>query len=276
MVKNIISYILSFIMVALIIAIVAVSFLQNKVLNEDYWKMQMEQNNYYEKLEDTVNDGFENYIMQSGMDSSVFEGIYDLDKVKEDTNSIVHAILNNEEFKIDTSTISEIISKEKSENLRKYIKDNKVLVNKTTENQIQNFENAIINSYANSVLYSNSIVKTVSSITGKVKDVIPKIFIMVVILLIVNIVALIILNIKNIRNVLKFIAIIAFTIAGLSILGIILEIQSLTVLNENISAIVQIFVKEIYRVLYTSTASGTVLGLLFSILCSNGSKNIAK
>ena len=104
MVKNIISYIPSFIMVALIIAIVAVSFLQNKVLNEDYWKMQMEQNNYYEKLEDTVNDGFENYIMQSGMDSSVFEGIYDLDKVKEDTNSIVHAILNNEEFKIDAYT----------------------------------------------------------------------------------------------------------------------------------------------------------------------------
>lgn len=269
MVKNIISYILSFIMVALIIAIVAVSFLQNKVLNEDYWKMQMEQNNYYEKLEDTVNDGFENYIMQSGMDSSVFEGIYDLDKVKEDTNSIVHAILNNEEFKIDTSTIREKLDN----NIRKYIKDNKVLVNKTTENQIQNFENAIINSYANSVSYSNSIVKTVSSITGKVKDVIPKIFIMVVILLIVNIVALIILNIKNIRNVLKFIAIIAFTIAGLSILGIILEkhflgIQSLTVLNENISVIVQIFVKEIYRVLYTSTASGTVLGLLFSILCS--------
>lgn len=181
--------------------------------------MQMEQNNYYEKLEDTVNDGFENYIMQSGMDSSVFEGIYDLDKVKEDTNSIVHAILNNEEFKIDTSTIREKLDN----NIRKYIKDNKVLVNKTTENQIQNFENAIINSYANSVLYSNSIVKTVSSITGKVKDVIPKIFIMVVILLIVNIVALIILNIKNIRNVLKFIAIIAFTIAGLSILGIILE-----------------------------------------------------
>ena len=80
MVKNIISYILSFIMVALIIAIVAVSFLQTKVLNEDYWKMQMEQNNYYEKLEVTINDGFENYIMQSGMDSSVFEGIYDLDK----------------------------------------------------------------------------------------------------------------------------------------------------------------------------------------------------
>ena len=80
-------------------------------------------------------------------------------------------------------------------------------------------------------------------------------------------------DIKNIRNVLKFIAIISFTIAGLNILGIILEkhflgIQSLTVLNENISVIVQIFVKEIYRVLYTSTASGTVLGLLFSILCS--------
>ena len=42
MVKNIISYIPSFIMVALIIAIVAVSFLQNKVLNEDYWIAEIE------------------------------------------------------------------------------------------------------------------------------------------------------------------------------------------------------------------------------------------
>ena len=277
MVKNIISYILSFIMVALIIAIVAVSFLQNKVLNEDYWKMQMEQNNYYEKLEVTINDGFENYIMQSGMDSSVFEGIYDLDKVKEDTNSIVHAILNNEEFKIDTSTIREKLDN----NIRKYIKDNKVLVNKTTENQIQNFENAIVSTYSNSVSYSSSVIKSISKIIGRVRNIMPKALVLVVALLVIDAIAIIVLNIKNMRNIFKLAAIIAFTIAGRSLGGIALEkhflgIQSLTVLNENISAIVQIFVKEIYRVLYTSTAIGTVLGLLFSILCSNGSKNIAK
>ena len=277
MVKNIISYILSFIMVALIIAIVAVSFLQNKVLNEDYWKMQMEQNNYYEKLEVTINDGFENYIMQSGMDSSVFEGIYDLDKVKEDTNSIVHAILNNEEFKIDTSTIREKLDN----NIRKYIKDNKVLVNKTTENQIQNFENAIVSTYSNSISYSSSVIKSISKIVGRVRNIMPKALVLVVALLVIDAIAIIVLNIKNMRNIFKLAAIIAFTIAGLSLVGIALEkhflgIQSLTVLNENISVIVQIFVKEIYRVLYTSTASGTVLGLLFSILCSNGSKNIAK
>ena len=189
MVKNIISYILSFIMVALIIAIVAVSFLQNKVLNEDYWKMQMEQNNYYEKLEDTVNDGFENYIMQSGMDSSVFEGIYDLDKVKEDTNSIVHAILNNEEFKIDTSTIREKLDN----NIRKYIKDNKVLVNKTTENQIQNFENAIVSTYSNSVSYSSSGIKSISKIIGRVRNIMPKALVLVVALLVIDAIAIIVL-----------------------------------------------------------------------------------
>ena len=48
MVKNIISYILSFIMVALIIAIVAVSFLQNKLLIMYNRNMQLEQSNYYE------------------------------------------------------------------------------------------------------------------------------------------------------------------------------------------------------------------------------------
>ena len=275
MVKNIISYILSFIMVALIIAIVAVSFLQNKVLNEDYWKMQMEQNNYYEKLEDTVNDGFENYIMQSGMDSSVFEGIYDLDKVKEDTNSIVHAILNNEEFKIDTSTIREKLDN----NIRKYIKDNKVLVNKTTENQIQNFENAIINSYSNSVSYSSSIMKSISNVIGKTKIIMQKVYVWIVTLLVIDISIVITLNIKNMRNIFKIIAIIAFSIAGLSVVGIVLEknflgIQSLTVLNDNVSILVQIFVKEIYGILYMTTVVGTALGVIFSAICGNKTKNI--
>ena len=109
----------------------------------------------------------------------------------------------------------------------------------------------------------------------------PKALVLVVALLVIDAIAIIVLNIKNMRNIFKLAAIIAFTIAGLSLVGIALEkhflgIQSLTVLNENISVIVQIFVKEIYRVLYTSTAIGTVLGLLFSILCSNESKNIAK
>ena len=275
MVKNIISYILSFIMVALIIAIVAVSFLQNKVLNEDYWKMQMEQNNYYEKLENTVNDGFENYIMQSGMDSSVFEGIYDLDKVKEDTNFIVHAILNNEEFKIDTSTIREKLDN----NIRKYIKDNKVLVNKTTENQIQNFENAIVSTYTNSVSYSSSIIKSISNVIGKTKIIMQKVYVWIVTLLVIDIAIVIALNIKNMRNIFKIIAVIAFSIAGLSVVGIVLEknflgIQSLTVLNDNVSILVQIFVKEIYEILYITTAVGTALGVIFSAICGNKTKNI--
>lgn len=276
MVKNIISYILSFIMVALIIAIVAVSFLQNKVLNEDYWKMQMEQNNYYEKLEDTVNDGFENYIMQSGMDSSVFEGIYDLDKVKEDTNSIVHAILNNEEFKIDTSTIREKLDN----NIRNYIKDNKVLINKATENQIRNFEDAIVSTYTNSVSYSSSIMKSISNVIGKTKIIMQKVYVWIVTLLVIDISIVIALNIKNMRNIFKIIAVIAFSIAGLSVVGIVLEknflgIQSLTVLNDNVSILVQIFVKEIYEILYITTAVWTALGVIFSAICGNKTKNIA-
>ena len=276
MAKNIISYILSFIMVALIIAIVAVSFLQNKVLNEDYWKMQMEQNNYYEKLEDTVNDGFENYIMQSGMDSSVFEGIYDLDKVKENTNSIVHAILNNEEFKIDTSTIREKLDN----NIRNYIKDNKVLINKATENQIRNFEDAIVSTYTNSVSYSSSIMKSISNVIGKTKIIMQKVYVWIVTLLVIDISIVIALNIKNMRNIFKIIAVIAFSIAGLSVVGIVLEknflgIQSLTVLNDNVSILVQIFVKEIYEILYITTAVGTALGVIFSVICGNKTKNIA-
>ena len=276
MVKNIISYILSFIMVALIIAIVAVSFLQNKVLNEDYWKMQMEKNNYYEKLEVTINDGFENYIMQSGMDSSVFEGIYDFDRIKKDTNAIIHSILNNEEYQIDTDDIREKLDN----NIRNYIKNNKILVNKATENQIQNFENAIVSTYSNSVSYSSSVIKSISKIIGRVRNIMPKALVLVVVLLVIDAIAILVLNIKNMRNIFRIAAIIAFTIAGLSLVGIALEkhflgIQSLTVLNENTSIIVQIFVKEIYRILYVATSCGTIIGIISSCVCAND-KQISK
>ena len=276
MVKNIISYIPSFIMVALIIAIVAVSFLQNKVLNEDYWKMQMEQNNYYEKLEVTINDGFENYIMQSGMDSSVFEGIYDFERIKKDTNAIINSILNNEEYQIDTDDIREKLDN----NIRNYIKNNKILVNKATENQIQNFENAIVSTYSNSVSYSSSVIKSISKIIGRVRNIMPKALVLVVVLLVIDAIAIIVLNIKNMRNIFRIAAIIAFTIAGLSLVGIALEkhflgIQNLTVLNENISIIVQIFVKEIYRILYVAISCGTIIGIISSCICANN-KQISK
>ena len=266
--KNLISYIISFIIVVLIIASVLLCFAQNKVLNEEYWQEKMAECNYYEKLENTINDGFENYIMQSGMDSSVFEGIYNLDRVKQDTNLLVHSILNNEEYKIDTSNIRESLDN----NIRNYIRENKILVNKTVENQIQNFENAIINTYTNSVTYSNTMVKSISNIIEKVKNIMPKILVIIIILMIVNVVGIIALNVKNAKNIFKFIAVIAFTIAGLSIIGIALEkhflgIQNLTVLNENISILVQVLVKEIYRILYVALAGGITVGLISSMFC---------
>ena len=64
-------------------------------------------------------------------------------------------------------------------------------------------------------------------------------------------------------------AIIAFSLAGLSLIGVILEkhflgIQNLTVLNENISIWVKIFVDEIYKILYITTSCGIIFGILFS------------
>lgn len=265
MVKDVISYILSFIMVVLIIIITGMAFVQNKVLNEDYWQEKMSDSNYYEKLEVTINDGFENYIMQSGMDSSVFEGIYDLSKIKKDTNAIIHAILNNESYKIDCDDIREKLDS----NIRNYIKNNKIFVNKTVENQIQNFEDSIINTYSNIATYPNSAIQGISTVISRVKVIIPNIFITIVVLLFASIIAIIMLNIKNAGNILKMMAIIAFSLAGLSLIGVILEkhflgIQNLTVLNENISILVKIFVDEIYKILYITTSCGIIFGILFS------------
>ena len=263
--KNVISYILSFTIVLLTISIIAITFLNNKVLNEEYWKEKVAKSGYYEKLEATMNDGFENYIMQSGMDSSVFEGIYDLSKIKKDTNAIIHAILNNESYKIDCDDVREKLDS----NIRNYIKNNKIFVNKTVENQIQNFEDSIINTYSNIATYPNSAIQGISTVISRVKVIIPNIFITIVVLLFASIIAIIMLNIKNAGNILKMMAIIAFSLAGLSLIGVILEkhflgIQNLTVLNENISILVKIFVDEIYKILYITTSCGIIFGILLS------------
>lgn len=267
MIKDIISYMLSFLLAILIILTTMITFVQNKILNANYIENKLEQSEYYEKLTKSINEGFENYIMQSGMDSTIFEGIYDNERLKQDTNMLIEAMINNGEIQLDTSDIKEKLDA----NIREYIKKNNLAVNPTVENQIQTFETTIINTYENSVAYSTTIVKTIGKTINMVNKILPTVFYIVIGATIFNVILLIIVNIKNKRKILNYFAVIVFTISGLSILGIILEkhfldIQSLTVLNDNLSVIIQLFINEAYNILYVSSVAGIVGGIFFSVL----------
>ena len=267
MIKDIISYMLSFLLAILIILTTMITFVQNKILNANYIENKLEQSEYYEKLTKTINEGFENYIMQSGMDSTIFEEIYDNERLKKDTNMLIEAMINNGEIQLDTSDIKEKLDA----NIREYIKKNNLAVNPTVENQIQTFETTIINTYENSVAYSTTIVKTIGKTINMVNKILPTVFYIVIGATIFNVLLLIIVNIKNKRKILNYFAVIVFTISGLSILGIILEkhfldIQSLTVLNDNLSVIIQLFINEAYNILYVSSVAGIVGGIFFSVL----------
>ena len=275
MIKDIISYMLSFLLAILIILTTMITFVQNKILNANYIENKLEQSEYYEKLTKNINEGFENYIMQSGMDSTIFEGIYDNERLKQDTNMLIEAMINNGKIQLDTSDIKEKLDA----NIREYIKKNNLAVNPTVENQIQTFETTIINTYENSVAYSTTIVKTIGKTINMVNKILPTVFYIVIGATIFNVLLLIIVNIKNKRKILNYFAVIVFTISGLSILGIILEkhfldIQSLTVLNDNLSVIIQLFINEAYNILYVSSVAGIVGGIFFSVLgCKKKEEN---
>ena len=275
MIKDIISYMLSFLLAILIILTTMITFVQNKILNANYIENKLEQSEYYEKLTKNINEGFENYIMQSGMDSTIFEGIYDNERLKQDTNMLIEAMINNGKIQLDTSDIKEKLDA----NIREYIKKNNLAVNPTVENQIQTFETTIINTYENSVAYSTTIVKTIGKTINMVNKILPTVFYIVIGATIFNVLLLIIVNIKNKRKILNYFAVIVFTISGLSILGIILEkhfldIQSLTVLNDNLSVIIQLFINEAFNILYVSSVAGIVGGIFFSVLgCKKKEEN---
>ena len=260
MVKNIISYIPSFIMVALIIAIVAVSFLQNKVLNEDYWKMQMEQNNYYEKLEDTVNDGFENYIMQSGFDESIMDNVVEKEKINEDINNVIDSIYNNEELTISTEQIKTNLNK----NIEEYIQKNNYKVDNKTQKDIEKFEDKIEDIYANNITYSKSTIKKVAKYFKMAKRMTRVALVAVSILAIIFAIIIYKVNKPTFGISLISTGIICIFIKFYSAINV--AVNNILVLNKALSNFAISLINQVIQYVFVSGIVLTVIGILLTIL----------
>ncbi len=268
-VKGIINSILAFLLCVSFVAGFIVVLLSNTVLNEKYIVEQLAKNQFYEKVEIDLKNGFEEYQYQSGFPETVFENLCSREMIEKDVNRVIESWYQGTE----TVNHSADVELQIQANIEQYLKENNMDVTEKQQKNIQDFEKMMVQVYENKVGIVSNYNKQITKAIEKGKEVIA----VAKKVLIGTFVAILILTLLiNVKDFLAFVSTI-----GTSLLasGILLElIQFVIEKNIDINHILVFtqalsdFIKEmIYDVLNKFSWSGILLIIvgIMSIVVSN-------
>lgn len=264
-VKDIITYILVAVLIAGILIVYFSKLASSTLLSKTYVSNKLEETGYYKKIYDEIYEDFSNYIMQSGLEESVLEGVVTIDGIKSDTK----IILDNFYSGLNMPINKEIIRQKLTENINKYVEEN----NMTIQNQssIDTFNNLLTLQYdydMNAHMQQDEeIYRTISSTIKTVNKIKKAGFIIVGI-------ALSLIFIINIKNLYRIIAVsgIASTFMGSIFLILIqfinknIPIESLYFSNEPLSEALRVLAKENIEMIYNHGIIMLTAGIIAIIL----------
>lgn len=262
-----ISYILSFLLMICIVAIISMNLVKAKILNKEYIIKTLEDVNYYEVVTENINDGFEKYYYQSGLEHYVIENLYDENKVKSDTKQIIDAIYDNAQVNIETESIKE--------NLRNNIDDMLEKQNKRLESSqdgaVETFINLILDTYKSEITVYESGIKTASKTIEKVESIINRINKLILIITIAIVVIIIAINIKKIFKVTNYLGI---SLLSSGLLGLLvnlaiqkaIKINNLFTLTKAMSEVVKHVLLDALNSVQTYSIILFIVGLVLVIL----------
>lgn len=268
-VKGIINSILAFLLCVSFVAGFIVVLLSNTVLNEKYIVEQLAKNQFYEKVEIDLKNGFEEYQYQSGFPETVFENLCSREMIEKDVNRVIESWYQGTEMVNHSADVELQIQA----NIEQYLKENNMDVTEKQQKNIQDFEKMMVQVYENKVGIVSNYNKQITKAIEKGKEVIA----VAKKVLIGTFVAILILTLLiNVKDFLAFVSTI-----GTSLLasGILLElIQFVIEKNIDINHILVFtqalsdFIKEmIYDVLNKLSWPGILLIIvgIMSIIVSN-------
>ena len=262
--NKLLKYIFAIILYLSLTIVVLINILNSTILSKEYILNKLEESNYYNNIYTEVENNFENYIYQSGLDPIVLENIVSRDKIKEDTNIIISNIYDGNNKGIDL----EVIRNNLSTNIDKSLEDR--YLSEENKKAINKFIDIIINEYEDTIMntdYSSKINTGISSINNKIN----MINIIMIILVIISILSLILLNIKKKRRKLSIFGIPLLALGLLLItiyLYIILniDINNIVILNDAISIAVHYILNGIVVKFLINGSIFTILGILIIVI----------
>ncbi len=262
--NKLLKYIFAIILYLSLTIVVLINILNSTILSKEYILNKLEESNYYNNIYTEVENNFENYIYQSGLDPIVLENIVSRDKIKEDTNIIISNIYDGNNKVIDL----EVVRNNLSTNIDKSLEDR--YLSEENKKAINKFIDIIINEYEDTIMntdYSSKINTGISSINNKIN----MINIIMIILVIISILSLILLNIKKKRRKLSIFGIPLLALGLLLItiyLYIILniDINNIVILNDAISIAVHYILNGIVIKFLINGSIFTILGILIIVI----------
>lgn len=184
--KRIISYILSILFVIFLTATILLANVNVTLLRADSVKSKLVQANYYEEVYNTVTEACNNYIMQSGFESSIMDGVITKYGIEKDVNGLVDNLYEGKEYKINDEDIKAKLDK----NIQSYVEQNGFEIDEEDKKGIEEFKNAIVDTYKRNIEYSHDTVKGAAKYVKKARKIAS---IAAVVLAIVSVLALVLI-----------------------------------------------------------------------------------
>ena len=209
--KYFINIILSFFIVIMVLAIIALNILNSVILNKEYMLSKMEETEFNLQISREVQNGFENYIYQSGLPEDTIKDLFTEEMIQKDVKTIVDAIYDGTTITLS----SDELRKNLSTRIDEYLTKENLNLNQQGKNNIKQFEELIIKEYDNNVNVSNELYTQSNKIIDNLREISSKIGNIPQIVLIILIILLVLINIKDLLIVINFLGISSLTVGVL-------------------------------------------------------------
>ena len=256
--KKAISYIFSFILVIILLALCVIATIKSTILDEEYTISKLKEANYYERMNGEIIEQFKNYTIQSGLSDGVLENLYTQEKLEKDINKVIDSIYTGKKLEIDTTEIRE--------NLKENILDEVEKEGKTVDFEDEamvEYLKAIEMAYESQVSYSTS---AINSIGGALQEIINLASLAQTILIVATIVVVILIIAISAKQIfgLNYIAISSiasglFILVAKFLLGQATDLHNIMIINQATSRVIQLVIEDI---LAKVTIAGVILLLI--------------
>lgn len=261
--KTILSIILSFLLIILIAIILATNILENKILNKNYVLSKLDETEFYLQISREVENGFENYIYQSGLPEDTIKDLFTDDIIKEDVNSLINKVYDGTDIKLNSEKIRENLDTK----INIYLEsENKKMNNQGKEN-IKKFEDLIVNEYTKNVNVSNTLYNKLHDGIEILRKIDDRIGNLPIIITIIVVVIIIVINIKNLLNAINYFGISLLSLGILIKLGVNvifnnINLDNLLILTSSLSNLLINIIKDILYELSENANLFIVAGII--------------
>ncbi len=264
MVKKIVSYIVTFILIILLVASTAITILSQTILKEKFVLSLLDKNNYYTETYNEIFESFKNNTVQSGLEETILDGIITEEQVKTDIQSLIKYIYTGKEMSIDTEGIKTKLQGK----IEEIINENNKRVNTEEQQAINIYIETIANIYRDGIVYAEKYIQTIQNVFAKVQTILAKVQIIPYLVTLGIIVILIFINRKE---SLKYLSIACISTGTLFIILKIVEsstmqVHNILLLNKAFSNVIINAIQSIITSLLITGIVFCILGLLFSII----------